>query len=212
MLWKFVEILENVNWSSVYKSGCVDEAWLSFRELFTSSLDSVAPLKEVRIKNNSEPWMSVEILETIRERDSWLRRSRKDKHEPDHYLNYRKLRNKVHTDIRNAKRHYMINKIDENRDNPKQLWKHLKDLGYQSNSKGSTNIVLDVDGKKCHDKKAVADHFNQFFTQIAANLVNKLPKQDYMTYDVDSIKFKDLYKNTVPDFFQIFSEDFVACL
>ena len=54
----------------------------------------------------------------------------------------------------------MIDKIDENKDNPKQLWKHLKDLGYQSKSKESRNIVLDVDGKKYHDKKAVADQLN----------------------------------------------------
>ena len=106
----------------------------------------------------------------------------------------------------------MIDKIDENKDNPKQLWKHLKDLGYQSKSKESTNIVLDVDGKKCHDKKAVADHFNQFFTQIASKLVSKLPRQEHTTYDVDSVKFKILYKDIMPDSFkfQEVSEEFVV--
>ena len=207
----FVEMLKNANWSNVYRSGNVDEAWLSFRDLFTQTLDSVAPLKEVRIKHHSEPWISAEILDSIRERDSWLRKSRGDKHEPDHYQKYRKLRNKVHNDIRNAKRHYMIDKIDESKNNPKQLWKHLKSLGYQSNSKNSTNIVLDVDGTKCHDKKAVADHFNQFFTQIASNLVSKLPRQEHMTYDVDSVNFKNQYKNIVPDSFKLqeISEEFV---
>ena len=208
----FVEMLKNVNWSTVYRSGNVDEAWLSFRDLFTKILDSVAPLKEVRIKYHSEPWITAEILDSIRERDSWLHRSRNDKHEPEHYENYRTLRNKVQNNIRSAKRHYMIDKIDENKDNPKQLWKHLKDLGYQSKSKESTNIVLDVDGKKCHDKKAVADHFNQFFTQIASKLVSKLPRQEHTTYDVDSVKFKNLYKDIMPDSFkfQEVSEEFVV--
>ena len=100
----------------------------------------MAPLKEIRIKYYSEPRITAEILDSIRERDSWLHRSRNDKQK------YRTL--KVQNNIRSAKRHYMIDEIDENKDNPRQLWKHLKDLGYQSKSKESTNIVLDVDGKK----------------------------------------------------------------
>ncbi|PIK41960.1 putative RNA-directed DNA polymerase from mobile element jockey-like [Apostichopus japonicus] len=43
-----------------------------FPGLSTTVLDSVAPVKEVRIKNQSDPWISAEILESIRERDSWL--------------------------------------------------------------------------------------------------------------------------------------------
>ena len=82
-------------------------------------------------------------------------------------------------------------KIDENKNNPKQLWKNLKDLGYQSNPKESTNIVLDVDGTKLYDKKSVAGHFNHFFTEIASRLVNKLPIHDDSIYDVDSVNFKD---------------------
>ena len=61
----------------------------ALRDLFTAILDSVALLKEVRI---TEPWIKTEILESVRERDSWLRISQKDKHEPDHYEKYRKLR------------------------------------------------------------------------------------------------------------------------
>ena len=36
----------------------------------------------------------------------------------EHYEMYRKLRNKVQNDIRNAKRQYMMDKINENKDNP----------------------------------------------------------------------------------------------
>ena len=66
-----MEMLKNVNWSTVYRSCNVDEAWLSFRDLFTKILDSVALLKEVRIKYHSEPWITAEILDSIRERDRW---------------------------------------------------------------------------------------------------------------------------------------------
>ena len=207
----FVDELKNVNWSPVYRSHDVNGSWMHFRGLFTTVLDSVAPVKEVRIKNHSDPWMSTEILASIRERDSWLRKSRGGNHSSENYQMYRNLRNKVHNDIRNAKRHYMVGKIDDNKDNPKELWKHLKTLGYQSKSNASSNIVLDVDGEKCHDKKDVADHFNHFFTHVASDLVSQLPKQDNSSYDIDSPAFKKQYQNVVPDSFQLqeIDEEFV---
>ena len=56
------------DWTYVYCSD-VDIAWNVFSNNFTSVLDKVAPLKEVRIKNKTEPWMNNDILENIRKRD-----------------------------------------------------------------------------------------------------------------------------------------------
>ena len=72
------------------------------------------------------------------------------------------LRNMVQSNIRSVKRHYMIDKIDRNKDNPKQLWTYLKIRVYQLKSEESTNIGLDVDGVKWHYQKDVTDLFNQF--------------------------------------------------
>ena len=38
----FVEMLKNVNWSTVYRSDNADRAELSFRDFFTKILDSMA--------------------------------------------------------------------------------------------------------------------------------------------------------------------------
>ena len=188
----------------------VNQAWKSFRSAFTGVLDSVAPLKEIRIKQNSEPWMTQEILENIRERDSWLRKFKKDKTILDYYSNYSRLRNKVQRDIKKAKREYMKSKIDENKNDSKRLWETLKSLGYDNKSKSSANTVLDVDGIKIHDSKEVADHFNKFFTEVAEKLVGKLPEPSG-AFDVDSDNFKSFYSHIPPDSFKLheISEDFV---
>ena len=72
-------------------------------------------------------------------------------------------------------------------------------------------MVLNIDGKKCFDNKEVANQFNKFFTRVAAKLVDELPKQECVTYGVDSDKFRDQYKNVVPDSFKLqeISEEFV---
>lgn len=206
----FIDKLSNANWTTVYNSKDVNKAWLFFCNIFTNILDSVAPTKEVRIKQRSEPWMSHEILENIRERDKWLNKFRKDKHMSEYHKHYCKLRNKVQREIKAAKREYILNKVEENKNNPKQLWKHIKDLGYQSKPREASNIVLDIEGNKCHENKSIADYFNKFFTQIASKLVDMLPRPGQL-FDVVSISFKNLYSKISPDSFQLaeVGEDFV---
>ena len=117
----FLDKLRQVDWNDVLDCLDVNHAWKSFSSAFTGVLDSVAPLKEIRIKQNSEPWMTQEILENIRERDSWLKKFKKDKTILGYYSNYSTLRNKVQRDIKKAKREYMKSKIDENKNDSKRL-------------------------------------------------------------------------------------------
>ena len=65
-----------------------------FREIFMSILDYIAPLtKEIKIKQKTEPWVTSEILDQIRERDSFLYLCKKtqSKH---FYYDYCKIWNK----------------------------------------------------------------------------------------------------------------------
>ena len=78
--------LSNKNWESVLS--CLDNevAWGSFKDSFHSVLDIVAPLKEVRLKQRTEPWMNSDILQNIRHRDETLNKFRKSK-DPDFVRN-----------------------------------------------------------------------------------------------------------------------------
>ena len=68
----FLYKLANADWSSVFITNSVDTAWKSFKKVFISVLDSVAPVKEIRLKQRSEPWLTTEIIELIKERDNLL--------------------------------------------------------------------------------------------------------------------------------------------
>ncbi len=48
-------------------------------DIFVSILDSIAPVKQVRLRQRTEEWMTGEILERICERDRLLHNSKKDK-------------------------------------------------------------------------------------------------------------------------------------
>lgn len=65
----FNDKLSNVDWSEVTKCKDSDLAFTRFSDIFLEIIDEVAPVKEVRLKQRSEPWVTGEILDCIQERD-----------------------------------------------------------------------------------------------------------------------------------------------
>ena len=167
--------LLDTNWNDVFDCNSVDEAWLFFRRKFMAVIDGIAPVKEIRVKQRTEPWMSSEILHMISERDAALRRFRRSGEESK-YKQYIHLRNKIQFVKSKSKMEYFESKISENQNKPKQLLQTLKSLGTSSKSKSrSNNIGIYINDELCFDKLKVAENFNQFFTTIASKLVEKLP-------------------------------------
>ena len=187
----FIEKLEQTDWSELYLCRNVNQAWEMFRKLFQSTLNSIAPYKEIKIKQNSEPWMTSEILDNIRKRDQYLTSYKKtgSKHL---YLDYCKLRNLVQRNVKKAKEEYVANKIEENKNAPKKLWEQLKTLGYSSKQKNNACVVLKVDGQNCHNLNDIANIFNNFFTTVASKLVEKLSPSPNI-FHVASTLFQQFY-------------------
>ena len=163
----------SANWSNVYCSD-VNHAWETFKTIFTGILDHVAPIKEIRLKSRTEPWINNTILEDIRNRDSFLYQYKKTK---DHakYSQFSKLRNKVQRDVRKAKANYFQDQIEVNKSDSKKLWNQFKSLGYSSKTKDQSKVVLNVDGQPCFNSTTVANYINSFYTTVASSLVSKLP-------------------------------------
>ena len=62
---EFVNQLSALNWKDVLSSSDVSKAWGLFKDFFHSVLDVVAPIKEIRLKQKAEPWMTSDILQSI---------------------------------------------------------------------------------------------------------------------------------------------------
>ena len=172
---EFRSRLSLLNWSSVTDSSDVENAWNNFKVLFLTVLESVAPIKEVRLKQRSEPWFSDEILKSINERDKALLDFKRSK-DQSIFLLFKMLRNKTQRLIDKAKRSYLKDQLEEHKNCSKKLWKCLKEIGTgKTRHAKASNIGLNVNGITTFDKLSVATCFNKFFTTVAKNLVDKLP-------------------------------------
>lgn len=71
----------------------VDIAWNHFQRDFLQVLDRIVPLKEVRVKQRTQPWMNKDILDTIQLRDKVLKDLMHNK-VPECFIGYKNLRKK----------------------------------------------------------------------------------------------------------------------
>ena len=62
-----------------------------FNEILLNTIDVVAPVKEVRLKSNTHPWIDNTILEAIKFTNVLFRKVWKDKRKMLHWWNSKKL-------------------------------------------------------------------------------------------------------------------------
>ena len=105
-----------------------------------------------------------------------------------------KLRNRVTKLIRKTKANFFQDKVEEHKDNPKLLWKQLNTLGYSNKSKEKSRTVLEINGEKCHEPKAVSNHFNYYFLNIVADLLRPITNVPNI-FNTSSQIFKNFYAN-----------------
>ena len=86
------------------------------------AIDKVAPIKERRIKHNSQELFDGEISEAIKNRDKLLKKFKKSRLHIDKEL-YNAARYKVHKLIFNKKKDYFENKLSESLVNRKSCGK-----------------------------------------------------------------------------------------
>ncbi|CAH3017689.1 unnamed protein product [Porites evermanni] len=81
---------------------------------------------------------------------------------------YRSARNRVVHLIRYAKRSFYRNSINNNLENPKNLWRIIRSLAPSKCSKLPDHLT--IDGMSYHDYYDIANFFNEHFANISSSV------------------------------------------
>ena len=171
----FKETLASINFPNYQNFNDATEAYDDFIQKIMVVLDKVAPIKERRIKHNSQEWFDGEISEAIKNRDKLLKKFKRSRLHIDKEL-YNAARYKVHKMIFNKKKDYFENKLNECIGKPKELWKALKSLGLPKKIFSCEVSALKVNKTAQHDTCLVLGGFKDYYSNLAGKLLKKLPK------------------------------------
>ncbi|XP_052756854.1 uncharacterized protein LOC128202040 [Galleria mellonella] len=120
--------LISLDWESVNKMTTLDARVNRFNELINTLFDVHAPMRKICINSNKpHPWITDNIKIMMRLRDSALRRARASG-EDSHFDYYKSLRNYTSGALEREKKAYFTFYINNNKNKPKQMWHHLKQI------------------------------------------------------------------------------------
>ena len=153
------DILNNIPFDEI-KATCKDanEIWLQWKTFFLDILDKHMPNTQIKIKGNRILYVNSDVKQMIRQRDYPRAKANKTGSNILRQAHCH-LRNKVNHTLKQLRKNYYTNKIEENKDNLKKTWQVMREAMGQGGKISSVDKVID-DGITVTDKEQIPDIFN----------------------------------------------------
>lgn len=189
-------LIRNSNWNN--NTTDVNVLSNSLTSSLEEVIDELCPEIEINIpeKHIHNKWITYEIINLMKERDRDYKRAIFSKCE-DTWNTYKESRNRITTMIRNEKQNYFHRIIDENKSNPKQMWKNLKTI-LPSNHKVAQDKIKFEDIEMSNESE-IAEKFNVYFVQSIKEITDSISNSTNNEYVLDLVdshppfnKFKEV--------------------
>ena len=163
-----------MNWGNICNLQSNDPN-LSCNNYFNSIiylLDEIAPYKLML-----KPWISKEILQKCKERDSLLKSISKGILLKKSVLrtDYKKLRNEITKDKRDGKKSYYSSYFEKNKQKSSDIWKGIYSIVNIKSSKISIIKLLDENNNLVSHPRRISHKFNHYFSTIGPDIERKIP-------------------------------------
>ena len=166
---KFHENLDNQNWNLFEITDNPDLLWDYMLENIQNSIDDICPLKTFKIKKYKEPWISQELLELIKDKDTLLKKAKRTKL-PGDWETAKRYRNDCLTRIRRAKADFITSELDDHKNDSKKFWMNIKEVLPIKNKSNKKILLTNLDTQEAVEDADTADYVNTFFAKIGPKL------------------------------------------
>jgi len=185
---QFKTALSGTDWSHVTNSNDVDDAYELFWNSYSELFDIIFPKKKVRFNRNihkMSPFMTAGLLVSRITKNKLFKAKLLD-NSAANLQKYKDFKSVYSKTLRAAKKLYYQQKFEANVKNPKKTWETLNEV--MGKEKRSANVEkININGNISSDPSDMANHFNEFFTQIGKKISNSIPSvkkkpEDYIDY------------------------------
>ena len=165
----YQQLLLDEDWEGFYSCINPNRCWEIMEEVIRNNLNNMCPQRKYRVKEILNPWVTNEILEEIRDKDSLMRTAKASGREEDWILAKRE-RNRVRKLVKDAKANFVKDQQRELKGEPKKFWKLISSI--VPNKKGQTSKInlVDKETKVEFKENEAANCINSFFSNIGAQL------------------------------------------
>ena len=172
----------------------VDDTLDAFELILSEVVKNVIPKKQKRVTKTKQPsWIDKNIVSAIKKRDRELKIAPKTNC-PNDWSKYK--RSKCCDEFcGKSNRMYFQQSIDNNKGNPKGIWKALKFLTKSQKSTKITEFRRE-DGTLETDTSAMANILNEYFVNIAQGL----KQSQTSSVSFNSSKLEEFVSSTVDNF------------
>ena len=206
--------LKRINWDTELElqNEDVNFSLMKFFDNVNKLLDKYAPFQKVSKKtemHQSKPWITKGIRTSIKVKHKIYKRTCREKDPTKKETLFNKMktyRNYVLMLIRKSKDLYYKQFFDENKKNSMKIWKAIKNIiNIKSSSKAEPPNIL-INNQVNTNPEQVAEHFNEFFTNIASKIDSKIVPSNttYQNYlnnpHENSFFLSPTTKNEIQDF------------
>lgn len=176
-------------WSSLANYQCFNNLQKDLSNLIKSNIQKIPVHKTYK-----KDWMTPEIVENIKLRESFFKFKKKYPDSIRIIEKYKFYKQKVNILKAAAKKRYYSSKLQIAPTNSHHVWNIYKQIMYNKDSNTSDQIkVIEHNGVKIENDFAMAEMFNDFFVNITSNI-------DISTEDIDIAYLDQFSPNLVSPF------------
>jgi len=166
--------LKSENWETVYNSKDVDTAYNRFHNQLKHYIELCTSKIKIRSKNKKlKPWITAELIDSIKHRDKLKKRLRKF---PGEQLEteYKEYRNNLTKLIAHTKFNYYRSKLLDAGKNTKKVWELIRDsIGDRKNTIQHIEVVCG--GALVEEENSVANILNEYFINVGRSVADQIP-------------------------------------
>ncbi len=154
-------------------------------EMLSSKIQNIINKHTIKMHSDKfikpkKPWINYDIL-TLKKQVNKLRNKLLKKQTPNNEEQYKAMKKEYNYKLKQAKYNYFSEQLNINQTNPKKTWQIIN-LALNKGHSTTANSELNINNSICSDKTIIANSFNKFFQNAAANITTKIPNPTH-TYD-----------------------------
>ena len=199
--------IRGLDWSEVTNCNDVNIGLDKFNDKLFAFYKKCILVKKICVKPNHKPWITKGLLNSIKHKNKLYVRYLKN---PCDYTRnrYKCFRNKLTHLLRISEQKYVRDFLAKYSSNLKKSWGLINDIiNKKKNSSKLPKFITTESGVTIDDQKAIADYFNEYFTNIGPTLSNQIQGTgfdpiDYMgAPSLVSMFLKPVHKNELREAF-----------